>query len=299
MIWAVATRRPNTGDDAAPSGDAHALAPSGPAQLFDTALTIVLQSPWRFVRTAALCALGPALLRTLVGIAVTGGGRVAGADATGLVFAVDVTAPLLAVGLTYAFASRRALASLWETDAFAPTPVPASVGVFAVWAIPFVLVGLLAWPIGAGLADATWAAFVVWLLLVQVAVLVSSLWLPGFCVAVAEPRSSRSVGVLRRSAGLVRFGGMWGPYLAQVLCGIVSGVLALGVWIGADELRDHLPLDRASVLSHAIAGALAWLTTSLACAASAGIPASAYLDARVRREGLDIVILLDELEAAG
>lgn len=299
IIWAVPTRRPNSGDRAAPSGDAHALAPSGPAHLFDTALTIVLQSPWRFVRIAALCALGPAVVRTLVSIAVTGGGRVAGADATGFAFAVDVTTPLLAVGLTYAFASRRALASLWETDTFAPTPVPASLGVFALWAVPFLFVGLLAWPIGAGAADATWVAFVLWLLLVQGAVLVSSLWLPAFCIPVAEPRASRSAGVLRRSAGLVRFGGMWGPYFAQVLCGFVSGILALGVWIGADELRDHLPLDRASVLSHAVAGALAWLTTSLACAAAAGIPAATYLDTRVRREGLDIVILLDELEAAG
>lgn len=283
---------------ASPSGDAHALAPSGPARLFDTALTVVLQRPWYFVRVAALCALGPAVARTLVSIAVTGGGRIPGADAAGGAFAVDVTAPVLSVGLTYAFASRGALVSMWERDDFAPTPVATSVRAFAVWSVPVLLIGLLAWPIGAGLADAVWGAFVLWLMLVQVAVFASSLWLPAFCIGVAEPAPPRRTGVLARSAGLVRFGGMWGPYFAQVLCGLVSGVLAVGVWIGADELRDHLPIDRASVLSLVIAGALAWLTTSLACAAAAGIPAAVYLDARVRREGLDIVLLLDELEAA-
>lgn len=286
-------------DDTALSGDAHALAPSGPARLFDTALTIVLQRPWYFVRVAALCALGPALVRTVVSIAVTSGGRLPGADATGLVFAVDVTAPLLSVGLTYAFASRGALAALWERDDFASTPVASAAGVFAVWSAPILLAGLLAWPIGAALADAIVGAFVLWLFIVQVAVLVSSLWLPAFCIGVAEPSPPRRSPALARSAGLLGFGGMWGPYLAQLVCGLISGVLAVGVWFGADELRDHLPIDRASVLSLTIAGALAWLTTTIACAAAAGIPASVYVDARVRREGLDIVILLDELEAAG
>lgn len=262
------------------------------------ALTVVLQRPWRFVRVAALCALGPALVRTAVSVAVTGGGRVPGTSATGLVFAVDVTAPLIAVGLTYAFASRSALAVLWESDDFPRTPVATALGTFGVWALPVLAVGLLAWPIGAGLTDASWAAFVLWLLLAQVALVVSSLWLPAFCVVVAEPRPLRDTSALRRSAGLVRFGGMWAPYFAQVLCGLIAGILALGVWFGADELRDHLPLDRASTWGLVVAGALAWLTTSIACAAAAGIPAATYLDARIRREGLDIVILLDELEAA-
>lgn len=299
IIWAVAKTRPDARDGAAPGGDAHALAPSGPARLFDTALTIVLQRPWHFVRVAALCALGPAVVRTLVGIAVTSGGRVAGPGARGFVFAVDVTSALLSVGLTYAFASRSALVSLWEDDGFPRTPAGPALGVFAVWALPVLAAALLAWPIGAEVTDASWVAFVVWLILVQVPLLVSSLWLPAFPAAVAEPRSTRSTGLLRRSARLVRFGGMWGPYFAQLLCGIVAGVLALGVWIGADELRDHLPFGHTSVPSLVIAGLLAWLTTSIACAAAAGIPAATYLDTRIRREGLDIVLLLDELEAAG
>lgn len=286
-------------DRTAPTGDAHALAPSGPARLFDTSLTVVLQRPWYFVRVAALCALAPAVVRTLVSIAVTGGGRIPGADAGGFAFAVDVTVPLISVGLTYAFASRGALVSMWERDDFAPVPVTTAVRVFAVWVLPVLLVGLLAWPIGAALSDALWGAFVLWLILVQMAVLFSSLWLPAFCIGIAETAPPRRTGVLARSARLVRFGGMWGPYFAQVLCGIISGILAVGVWIGADELRDHLPIDRASVLSLAVGGALAWLTTSLACAAAAGIPAAVYLDARIRREGLDIVLLLDELEVGG
>lgn len=294
----MATRRPNAERRGGPAGDAHELAPSGPAELFDTALTVVLQRPWRFVRVTALCALTPAVIRTLVSIVVTGGGRVPGTSATGLVFAVDVTAPLVAVGLTYAFASRSALASLWESDDFPRTPVAPALGVFAVWAVPVLGVGLLAWPIGAALADASWGAFTLWLILVQVALFLSSLWLPAFCVVVAEPRRVRGGSALARSARLVRLGGMWGPYLAQVLCGLISAILALGVWFGADELRDHLPIDRASTTSLLVAGVLAWLITSLACTAAAGIPAASYLDARIRREGLDIVILLDELEAS-
>jgi len=275
----------------------HALRPQNPAELFDTALTIILGKPLKFLGIAALCALGPSALRTLVAIGVYSPTGAPADSAKALVLASDLTTPFVAVGLVYVFASRAAMASLWEHDDLPPLRLLRLLVAYVVWLLPYVVLFLLTW--GAATPEPV-LGVIIWFLVLQFSLFVSSVFVCAFPVAAAEPRRPGGSGPLGRSAHLLRFGGTFTPYLAQLLCGVVVAVLWIAVEIGSDYLRnDTLPLSPTSPWSLTIGGALTWVAMSVACTAAAGIPAAAYLDARIRREGLDVVLVLDELERAG
>lgn len=134
---------------------------------------------------------------------------------------------------------------------------------------------------------------------------VLTLWYPA-AVALSVPvsllpivRLAEGRGTLRalgRSFGLARLAGWWRMSLSFLILAFLLGALVVAIAVGAGWISEWLDLLDGSIPSHTLEAGVDIAIMALLGSVISLVPVAAYADLRVRREGLDIQMLVLEQE---
>jgi hypothetical protein len=273
-----------------------ALRPWGPLAVADASFVLLRRGGTVFVPLATVLVAVPAALSfafTLFARSVGNAGIDPGAAWSVAVAAVDA---VLAV-VTFAAASlacSAAAVDVWTgavptvravlRRALSPVRWAAMTALVAVAWSPVLAAAVPSWS-----ATAVWWQRGLWVLGVPFAVVLTLRWLRVAPVVVAE-----NVGVgraRRRAAQLGRPLGTWRLALSLLVAGFLAALVVFAFFLAAELARGRIAIGLASpqeLIIDAVFGMLGGWAVLLVCGT---VPFAAYVDGRVRNDGVDITAL--------
>ncbi len=275
------------------------LRPLGPAEIFDASLVTLLAAPWLFVGIAAVAAAVPLVAASLLKLVALYVGSQRPGVLQGVWLQVTGISDILSVYVAFCFGASwiaRAGLATWMDATVSPgeiirrpTAGHHSLATISAFTVPWIPVFLLHVPETHGALQAGRIILLVLAYIVAITVSIGN----SLGLVVTEAEGQRGFKALRRSRQLLRANGWWRSLMTYVLVFLMAGIVILALSMGRSALIDVLPEGTRNVLGVLISFVVDLIGTTLVIAVVTLVPLVAYFDARVRREALDIELLLD------
>lgn len=274
-----------------------ALRPWGPLGVVDAAFVLLRRGGTVFVPLATVLVGVPlaasfafALFARSVGTAGLGAGgawdvAVAAVDAALAVAAISAAVLAFAVAAVDVWSGTTPTLRGVARRALAPSRWIATAALFTVAWAPVLAASVPNWT-----AATVWWQRLLWVVGVPFAVVATLRWVRVGPVVAAE---QLGVGRARRRAAVLgRPLGTWRLAVSLLVAGFLTALVAFAFFLAAELLRGRIDVGLASPQELAIDTAFRALVAWTALLVCGTVPFAAYVDGRVRNDGLDIAALL-------